>query len=57
MITKSNGGVFLNGKLIPFVNPNDIKEGETDPHKIGMQILKAIKVADIKKGDAVWQES
>ena len=55
MITKRDGGVYMNGVLVPFVNPNDIDEGETDPRKIGKMILKAIKLADMKKGDGSWQ--
>jgi len=51
-ITKRDGGVFLNGTLIPFVSPNDINEGEIDPKAIAKQVLKSIKIAEVKKGDA-----
>jgi hypothetical protein len=54
-ITKKDGGVFLNGKLIPFVSPNDIAEGDTDPKAIAKMVLKSIKVAEIKGGDSSWQ--
>ena len=53
-ITKRDGGVFLNGVLIPFVSVNDLPEGEMTARQIGRMLLKSIKTGEIKKGDAAY---
>lgn len=54
VITKKNCEVFLNGVQIPFANPNDYKEGEITPNEMGRILLRAMKITEFKKEDAVW---
>ena len=53
-ITKHDGGVYMNGVLIPFVSPNDINEGESDPRKIAKMVLRSIKIGEMKKNDSTY---
>ena len=53
-ITKKDGGVYLNGVLVPFVSPNDLPEGEVTARQIARMMLTSIKRHELKKGDAVW---
>ena len=53
-ITKRDGGVYLNGVLVPFVSPNDLPEGEVTARQIARMMLTSIKRHELKKGDAAW---
>ena len=53
-ITKKDGGVFLNGVLVPFVSVNDLPEGEATARQIARMMLTSIKRHELKKGDATW---
>jgi len=53
-ITKKDGGVFLNGVLVPFVSVNDIPEGEVTAGQMRRILLTSIKRHELKKGDLIW---
>jgi len=53
-ITKRDGGVFLNGELIPFINCNDWPEGEATPEQVRGLIRRSTRVLELKGGDAAW---
>jgi hypothetical protein len=51
-ITKRDGGVFLNGKMVPFRNPNSLDEGVITAEAAKRVVLQATKIMEMKKGDA-----
>ena len=53
-ITKCDGGVFLNGVLVPFISVNKLPEGEVTAAQLRRILLTSIKTAELKKGDAAW---
>jgi len=53
-ITKRDGGVFLNGVLVPFISVNKLPEGEVTAAQLRRILLTSIKTAELKKGDAAW---
>ena len=53
-ITKRDGGVYLNGKLIPFISVNKLPEREVTAAQLRRILLTSIKTAELKKGDAAW---
>ena len=55
IITKKDGGVYLNGILVPFLSANDWPEGEASPEQISGLIMRSTKAVETKKGDAIWQ--
>ena len=56
-ITKKDGGVFLNGVLVPFMSANDWPEGEATPEQVRGLIRRSTRMIDSRKGDLVWQQS
>jgi hypothetical protein len=54
-ITKKDGGVFLNNKLVPFRNPNSLDEGVITAEAAKRVVLQATKLTEMKKGDATWR--
>jgi len=53
-ITKKDGGVFLNGVLVPFMSANDWPEGEATPEQVRGLIRRSTKILEFKGGDAIW---
>ena len=53
-ITKCDGGVFLNGVLVPFMSANDWPEGEATPEQVRGLIRRSTRVLELKKGDAAY---
>ena len=53
-ITKRDGGVFLNGVLVPFMSANDWPEGEATPEQVRGLIRRSTRVLELKKGDAAY---
>ena len=54
VITKRDGGVFLNGVLVPFMSANDWPEGEATPEQVRGLIRRSTRVLELKKGDAAY---
>ena len=55
-VTKKDGGVFLNGKMVPFRNPNSLNEGVITMEAANRIIMKATKMVELKGGDKTWQQ-
>ena len=50
-ITKRDGGVFLNGVLVPFMSANDWPEGEATPEQVRGLIRRSTRMIESRKGD------
>jgi hypothetical protein len=53
-ITKRDGGVFLNGVLVPFMSANDWTEGEATPEQVKGLIRRSTRMVESRKGDASY---
>ena len=53
-ITKRDGGVFLNGVLVPFMNANDWPEGEATPEQVKGLIRRSTRMIESRKGDRAY---
>ena len=50
-ITKRDGGVYLNGVLVPFMSANDWPEGEATPEQVRGLIRRSTRMIESRKGD------